>query len=202
MVMTAPIIWSTGQCPASAAARHLSSRFALAIAPARTIGAELAAKTAARTTAETAAGTTRASRTTPSSAWPAAPIAATRPTAPVAIAAVLELLLALRPRHQVHEVEELAALLSALGSRLALDHPHQSNLADLAANHVQRLHQAREAVALELHGCTHRLRFRPLAQRWLRRCGRSITRRVLTGRRRGSGFIARGGGVIPGGRHV
>jgi hypothetical protein len=74
----------------------------------------------------------------------------------------------LRPRHGVHHVVEIALLLGVGRRVLARQDAHQPYPGRALANHRERLHETRKAIAPDLHRFGHGLGLRPRAK--VRRC--------------------------------
>jgi hypothetical protein len=180
------VVRRAGKHPSSARAWRFPATFAaVAVTTAWTIVAEFVAMPGTTRTARSArpARPASAARSSPSSGpataaiapW-AATVAPTLAATAIPVARIKGTLLhVLRPRRQIDEVEELAALLGACRGSLALDHAHQTNLGHAPAHDVERLHQARKPVPLNLESGTHGFRLRPGTQVG-RRLGRSISR--------------------------
>jgi hypothetical protein len=193
LALPATIVGSTSQHPSGAASGHLAaglSAFAVARGP---VVAELAPAAALATATVGAAGT--------ATAWTSAAVTATRATPSVAVAPFEGIALALLTRHQVDGVEELAALLGALGSVLALQDAHETNLVGPASDDVESFHQTRKPITFHLQRSTNRFGFGTFAKRrlWSWSLGRSLGRRLRGGRGLGGrtvgGGLARVGGL-------
>jgi hypothetical protein len=145
---------------------------------ARTIAARrsLATARAPRTTARTTATTTTAAASIP---------AATAVTsAAIAVSAAR-----LGPRLQIDDVIEVALLLRVGWRILAAHHANQAYVVGAPAHHLERLHQAREPIAIDAHLFFDlgRRAHRALVDGWWRARfrRRALGRRGLSGRLRG-----------------
>jgi hypothetical protein len=97
----------------------------------------------------------------------AAPLATTRAVTPGAAAPFAAAIAA--PGHEVDEVVEIALLLGVRRWVLAAEDAHESHVVDAIADHVERLDQARETIALKLQR---------LFQRGERRVGAEVDGRL------------------------
>ena len=130
--------------PARTADRTVGSTATLA-ALGRTKGKATAGRTTAGAAAKATATATAAAAATSTTAGASAAVTTASRTTAIAIA-----VLGLGARHQIDDVVEIALLLGAGGRILAAHHAHEADVVGAIANHLERLHQAGEAIPLDV----------------------------------------------------